>query len=279
MEKSKVARGTAYEKYVQEVYQSLLAADGVDTVDVQHNIKLLGNSGCEHQIDVYWEYRLAGHLYRTAIECKSFDKAVGVGRVRDFHGVVEDIPGLKGIMATQIGFQAGAVKFGKHHGISLEEIREPKDEDWAGLIRKIQINIRIIMATIRDFRPRPSRAFVASLKPGESFQLKSDFLSDDPIIFDSVGAPVASYEQLRQALPHDRKAATGLRYFAPFPSHIYRVDAGEFEIDGVDIVYDIAVDSSESVIESSIPRAIVKDVASGDLTFVHNDGQVKRPHA
>jgi hypothetical protein len=214
----------------------------------------------------------------TSIECKSFDKAVGVGRVRDFHGVVADVPGLKGVMATQIGFQSGAIKFGTQHGISLAEIREPKDEDWAGLIRKIQVNIRIIMATITDFQPRPSRAFVASIKPGETFQLESDFMSNEPIIFDGARAPVSSYEQLRQTLPHERKTASGLRYFAPFPSHIYRVSAGELEIDGIDIVYDIAVNSSESVIEEDVPRAVVKDVASGDLTFIHNDGQVRRPH-
>lgn len=278
MADSKVARGTAYEKYVQDVYQALLVEDGVDTVEVQHNIKLLGNSGCEHQIDVYWEYRLAGQLYRTAIECKAFDKTVGVGRVRDFYGVVSDIPGLTGVIATRNGFQAGAIKFAAQHGISLQEVREPKDTDWAGSVRKIDFRIHVVMLNITDFRPRPSRAFVASLKPGEEFRLDSNISTHDPIIFDAGGASVASYEELRQMLPHERKSARGLRHFVPYPNHIYRTNAGEFEIDGVDIIYDVAVDTSLSVIESDA-SAVIKDVASDKLTFVAKDGSVKRPRA
>ena len=45
-----------YEKFTQEIYQELVNADVLKTTEVQHNVKLKGRSGQEHQIDVYWEY-------------------------------------------------------------------------------------------------------------------------------------------------------------------------------------------------------------------------------
>ena len=59
-----------YEKFAQEVYQELVNADVVKSTEVRHNIKVLGKSGQEHQIDVYWEYEIAGVLHKVAIECK-----------------------------------------------------------------------------------------------------------------------------------------------------------------------------------------------------------------
>ena len=45
---------TEYKKFTQEIYQELVNADVLKTTCVQHNVKLKGRSGQEHQIDVYW---------------------------------------------------------------------------------------------------------------------------------------------------------------------------------------------------------------------------------
>lgn len=44
-----------YEKFTQEVYQTLVETDVVNSINVKHNIRLVGKSGHAHQIDVYWE--------------------------------------------------------------------------------------------------------------------------------------------------------------------------------------------------------------------------------
>lgn len=49
---------TEYERFAREIYQGLIKADGINTIDVKHNVKLRGKFGQEHQIDVYWEYEL-----------------------------------------------------------------------------------------------------------------------------------------------------------------------------------------------------------------------------
>ena len=91
-----------YEKLAQEVYQALHDAEGFNTVNVQHNVKVLGKSGCKHQIDVYWEFKITGETHRVAIECKDYSSCVSVGKVRDFFGVIHDIGNIKCQSALKI---------------------------------------------------------------------------------------------------------------------------------------------------------------------------------
>jgi hypothetical protein len=94
---------------------------------VQHNVKLRGKSGLNHQIDVYWEYEKNGEEHRVAIECKNYSYGVSIGKVRDFYGVISDLDNVKGIMVTTVGYQKGAKQFADHYGISLKELRAPRD--------------------------------------------------------------------------------------------------------------------------------------------------------
>ena len=76
-------------------------------------MKLSGLSEQKHQIDVYWEYELAGVVHRVAIECKNYKNAISLGHVRNFHSVLRDKKNVSGIMVTTIGYQKGAKKYGK----------------------------------------------------------------------------------------------------------------------------------------------------------------------
>lgn len=116
---------TEYERFAQEIYQQLVNLDVRRDTKVQHNIKLEGRSGQKHQIDVYWEYEIAGNKHRVAIECKNYNKLVPIGKVRDFKGVLDDLNGVNGIMVTKVGYQEGAKKYAKEYGISLKELRSP----------------------------------------------------------------------------------------------------------------------------------------------------------
>ena len=120
---------TEYERFTQEVYQQLLSCQYPNIADVQHNIKLEGRSGCEHQIDVYLEYERNGVKHRVAIECKNYSKHVPKERVCAFQGVLSDLDGVEGIMVSKKGFQRGAKQYAKANGISLHELREPEGED------------------------------------------------------------------------------------------------------------------------------------------------------
>jgi hypothetical protein len=120
---------TEYELFTQEVYQLLATYKGFESSSVQHNVKLKGKSGLEHQIDVYWEYKKDGIGHRVAIECKNYSYGVSIGKVRDFYGVISDLENVKGIMVTTVGYQKGAKQYADFYGISLKELRAPKDEE------------------------------------------------------------------------------------------------------------------------------------------------------
>lgn len=116
---------TEYELFTREVYQQLSAYHHTCFTKVQHNIKLKGRSGCEHQIDVYWEYVEDGIRHHVAIECKNYNKRVSKDKVTAFHGILSDLDDVEGIMVSKKGFQKGARQYAEHYGISLKELRSP----------------------------------------------------------------------------------------------------------------------------------------------------------
>lgn len=133
-----------YEQFAQKVFAGLSSQKRVKTIKLQHNVKLSGNSGTRHQIDVYWEYEKDGQLHKVAIECKNYSKNVPIGKVRDFYGVIDDIDGLQGIMITRKGFQDGAKKYAASKNIHLKELRAPiGEESLAGrVITDFHISLR-----------------------------------------------------------------------------------------------------------------------------------------
>lgn len=120
---------TEYELFTREVYRQLSAYYQTGFTKVQHNIKLKGRSGCEHQIDVYWEYKKDGIEHRVAIECKNYKNSISISKVRDFFGVLNDIGNIQGIMVTKVGYQKGAKQFAKEYDISLKELRSPNERE------------------------------------------------------------------------------------------------------------------------------------------------------
>ena len=118
---------TEYEKFTREVCERLASYKELQSSSVQHNVKLKGRPGQEHQVDVYWEYEKDGVKHRVAIECKNYNQKISIGKVRDFFGVLYDVGNIKGIMACKEGYQDGAKKFADYYGISLKELRAPKD--------------------------------------------------------------------------------------------------------------------------------------------------------
>ena len=131
---------TLFEQFTQHVYQKLVNNDVLKPTTVQHNVKLIGKSGCEHQIDVYWEYEIAGNMHRVAIECKNYDSLVPIGKVRDFFGVLQDLNNVRGIMVSGKGFQEGTKEFASYYGISLKALRRPVwNESFGPFISQLKL--------------------------------------------------------------------------------------------------------------------------------------------
>ena len=72
--------GKTYEENVRDIFQAIIDYDNPDCdykkISVEHNVTLPGKSGTTHQIDVFWEFNLAGVNYKTLVEVKDWKSPV-----------------------------------------------------------------------------------------------------------------------------------------------------------------------------------------------------------
>lgn len=130
-----------YELLTRAIYESVLQQDGVENVEVKHNVQVAGRSGVSHQIDVFWEFIQVGITHRVLIECKNYSSNLSLEKARSFFGVLHDVGNARGLIVTRTGFQSGVIDFCKYYGIGLKLLGQPTEDEWAGHIRKIVLNI------------------------------------------------------------------------------------------------------------------------------------------
>ncbi len=140
--------GTRYERLASMVAKTL-----AETGAVVHDWNLTGDSDVPHQIDVVVEWD--GASRRLLVECKDFDLSgnkVGLGIIRDFASVVDDIGPDAAFVVTCNGFTKDARKFAKHKGIVLVVMRGFKEEDWEGRLRQINVNMDVRVPDLQGVR-------------------------------------------------------------------------------------------------------------------------------
>jgi len=87
--------------------------------DVKHNVKLVGRSGIEHQIDVYAEYKAPLHISKIIIECKSYDKPIDKDIVMKLIYEVQDLGVNRGILVTTSYYTPDAISAAEKYNIDL----------------------------------------------------------------------------------------------------------------------------------------------------------------
>ncbi|WP_458123364.1 restriction endonuclease [Paenibacillus sp. Z3-2] len=272
-------QNTEYELFAKEIYETLHKAEGINTIDVRHNIKLMGSSGCEHQIDVYWEFEMVGLTHRVAIECKNYTNNVSIGKIRDFYGVLSDVGNIQGIFVTKKGFQKGAKQYADSKGIKLIELRFPESGDWEGRIKDIHVDMTMLKLDVKDILVSPDVDWIKenlNMKKGDKFQIS---LTKDTIIQDEIGNKVNSVDELYKKLPNSTTVGTGYEYEYVFDNGFLINEAGvKFKLKGFKFIYDVIVSSTTSfAIEGDkVAKAILKDVKSGEISFIDVSGNVKK---
>lgn len=274
---------TEYEKFTQEIYQQLLSADlgNVKTVEVLHNVKLRGRSGQEHQIDVFWEYDIAGLRHKVAIECKNYKQLIPVGKIRDFYGVLSDLNNVSGIMVTKEGYQKGAKEYAKHYGISLKELRSPKSGE--GIIAEIEfcthMSVRHCLFLIDEDWAKDNGYDFTNYK--KRLDIMSDFerstrwsnathiplQTKDDLIRDSNGQVISSLNNLQSSLPQDFKHGCChiFKFQDAFLDTIWgavKIKEVKFEEEESHQTKIIALDAGEFI------KAILKDAITGEIKHI-----------
>ena len=271
-----------YEKFTQEIYQELVNADVLKTTDVQHNVKLKGRSGQEHQIDVYWEYEIAGTKQKVAIECKNYNKTVGIAKVRDFYGVLHDLNNVAGIMVTKVGYQKGAKEYASEYGISLKELRTPNPGE--AIIGEVEMNFDISVrrclflvdadyAETDKFSVTKYKYFLDWMSlNNESSWINATHIPLELInrnIINSNGTTITTLEKIEEELPEDSDSDILFKYDDAFVNTRW----GKIKINEIKYEYKytnekkiIAIDAQDFV------KAILKDALNGEIKLIANRG-------
>lgn len=138
--------GVEYELWTKEIYKEILNQEGFPGASINHNITINGLT-TSHQIDIYVSYSLAGTTHAIAFECKDYQSRISQDKIMAFYSKINDIREVtKGIFVAKNGFQKGAINFAQAHGIELVELREPKEIDWEGLVKTIEVNLAMMYA-------------------------------------------------------------------------------------------------------------------------------------
>ncbi len=284
---SNVSKGTSYEQFVQEIMQAMLTAQNGSTIKVEHKKKIQGRTpGVEHEIDVYWEFRLGGITHKVAIECKNWNQAVDIGIVREMIGTTTDVPGLRGIIVSQVGFQSGAIGFAQANNIGLKLIRKPVEDGsdyvgngWASC-RKIRIDVCTTSPKLMkvQIHPDPNWVKESNDQAIRTLLKQAQFEGMTDKVFVSW---TENESQHRMSI---------LELFDQLPSksaseevhiHTYRWDNAWIEVSseiriklhGMDFHYKFL--SSEPItidIDAGDARAVVRDIIDESLLIVEKDG-------
>lgn len=271
---------TEYELFTQRVYQKLVNNDVLKPTKVEHDVKLLGKSGCDHQIDVYWEYEIAGNKHRVAIECKNYSSLVPVGKVRDFQGVLADLKNVNGIMVSSKGFQSGAKKYAEEYGISLKELRAPTRDDIVGEITTI-IHIdrtRCLYLIDEEYAKQKNlnlqrlRDYLAFTDPNKAEYWRAGthlpLEIKNRIIYDFTGKKITSLDELEKQLP-EKPESNSSQVFKFADAWIETRYWGQVKIR--EVKYEFASENQETTIQLAADmfvEAILKDAISGESQYV-----------
>lgn len=284
--------GKDYEEFVGNIYQSLINAEGISDVkniQVEVNKKIEDRNGILRQFDVYWEFNIGGHTYKTVIECKDYASTVTIDKIDAFIGKTNDIPGLRLIYATKTGYQSGALKKAENHQIDLLIVREGQKEDWKApdgtpLVNKIVLNITVLSTPmITDFSPIVDAEWLknqADLNVDEINKKFGILRSDEIVIINKDGGNQISMTDLGSSLVNkiDNIQHGDGDYEETTDSYL-TTKSGDFKIKMVGYKlkyqYNAPILTTSTLDYSQQLLGIVHNYISGKKQMIFKDGAVK----
>lgn len=277
--KSSLQIGTEYELFVQSIYEQLHRAENVINPEIQHDIILTGKSGAKHQIDLYWEFMIAGIRHRVAIECKDYKDPVKKEKLAAFAMVLDDIPGnVHGIYATSCGYQRGALQLAGSYGIYPMIIRKPNDKDFEGCIKDIYVYIHMYCHQNMRVNIEGDSEWILEHRPeliqDNKREIEICCMNVDTFIEDLKAGTTESILGYQNKLPGD-KAGKSYQSKYDFENAYLLLNEERLKIKKIIFTYDIVeyIDTIEIHAEQVI-NAIVRNALTKSEQLLKNDGGV-----
>ena len=110
-----------FEVFCLERLKEYAEMKGWQEFNITHDVKLKGYDGT-YQIDVYATFRFMESDFKVLCECKQFKSPIKRDVVALLDGKIRSLGAQKGIICSTSGFQQGAIKYAKGHGIALFQV-------------------------------------------------------------------------------------------------------------------------------------------------------------
>jgi hypothetical protein len=215
---------------------------------------------------------------------KNYSSAISLEKVRNFFAVMHDIGNCQGLMVTKTGYQSGVEQFAAYYGIGLKLLRKTTDQDWAGRVKNIKVNVQMVgLDTSLEKVPRATLVISgdvdAETKDAITNKRFIPSAGADLIFVDAEGIPLT--EEMRWWLPKtlakEKKPVGGPYQKAiPLENHYVELkDAGgvahRVKVAGLTVEYHYVVkDTREFTIAGEeIVKAILKDNVTSEVEHVH----------
>ncbi|MEM5482215.1 restriction endonuclease [Pseudoalteromonas fuliginea] len=263
-----------YEKLARKIYEDILSLEGVDNIEVKHNVKIKGISGVDHQIDVYWEYKYAGVAHKVLIECKHYGHNVSLLHVRNMHGLLTDIPNSSGILVTTVGYQSGAEKYADFYGMGLKLIRKPQGSDWDGCIQIVNINMELLSNRYLNFKLEFDGNHQETKDKAEADPSVLSMLSTDINIKDGDTEPCAFNSWLDRHVPvgADGFGVELEKILLPENSYLISKDGCELKLGRIIVTYISSKYEQELEIDAmKLVEVVLQDFKSGAIEHMHKN--------
>jgi len=105
-------KGLKFELALKKLFES-------QNYRVNHNIRVLGKSGTEHQIDLLLGYEAPLHISKIIVEAKNYELPVNKDRIMRLIQIIEDVGADRGIIITTNKFTPGALTTARGRNIDL----------------------------------------------------------------------------------------------------------------------------------------------------------------
>lgn len=122
------------------------------SVEVQRDVKLVGKSGAERQIDVLLIHKEGLYEHRIVIECKYWKQRVKRLHVDAMAYALHDLNASRAVFFTTKGYQKGAEIVAHHESIYLFKVRDLDDAEWGAPGRNVDFFIHYYSKAIGSKR-------------------------------------------------------------------------------------------------------------------------------
>lgn len=145
--------GAIYERLTSQLMLELEQVHAVNTIEITSR-KIVQGRTTRHEIDLWWVFNWMGRRFTVAFQCKDWVRPVEQGELLKFQAVLADLATYdpSGVFVTRTGYQSGSRAVAGGNRISLLELREPGEQDWAGRIQTVEIVLQVVVPVWRDFQ-------------------------------------------------------------------------------------------------------------------------------